>query len=107
MAQEFRPGEIVPQAGIYTITHDPAHAGMPHDVTVIKGRRFPSCRHCTVSASNSPTPRTMSARLLTSRRRMRRRSNRYLIEQGARGRQNQPRPAPNNDAGTAVSSHIS
>jgi hypothetical protein len=24
MAQEFRPGEIVPQSGIYTITHDPA-----------------------------------------------------------------------------------
>jgi len=31
---------------IYTITHDPAHADMPHEVTVIKGRRFPTCRHC-------------------------------------------------------------
>jgi hypothetical protein len=29
-----------------TITHDPAHADMPHEVTVIKGRRFPTCRHC-------------------------------------------------------------
>jgi hypothetical protein len=46
VAQESRPGEIVPQSGIYTITHDPAHAGMPHAVTVIKGRRFPTCRHC-------------------------------------------------------------
>ena len=46
MAQEFRPGEIVPQSGIYTITNDPAHADTPHDVTVIKGRRFPTCRHC-------------------------------------------------------------
>jgi hypothetical protein len=46
MAQEFRPGEIVPQSGIYTITHDAAHADMPHEVTVIKGRRFPTCRHC-------------------------------------------------------------
>ena len=44
MAQEFKPGEIVPQSGIYTITHDPAHADMPHEVTVIKGRRFPTCR---------------------------------------------------------------
>jgi hypothetical protein len=26
--------------------HDPAHADMPHEVTVIKGRRFPTCRHC-------------------------------------------------------------
>jgi hypothetical protein len=26
---------------------DPAHADMPHEVmTVIKGRRFPTCRHC-------------------------------------------------------------
>jgi hypothetical protein len=31
----------VPQSGIYTITHDPAHADMPHEVTVVKGRRFP------------------------------------------------------------------
>jgi len=46
MAQEYKPGEIVPQSGIYTITHDPAHADMPHQVTVIKGRRFPTCRHC-------------------------------------------------------------
>ena len=46
MAQEFKPGEIVPQSGIYTITHDAAHADMPHEVTVINGRRFPTCRHC-------------------------------------------------------------
>jgi hypothetical protein len=24
----------------------PVHADMPHEVTVIKGRRFPTCRHC-------------------------------------------------------------
>ena len=29
------------QSGIYAVTHDPAHADMPHEVTVIKGgRRF-------------------------------------------------------------------
>jgi hypothetical protein len=44
MAQEYRPGEIVPQSGIYTITYDPAHADMPHESTVIKGGRFPTCR---------------------------------------------------------------
>jgi hypothetical protein len=42
----IQPGEIVPQSGIYTITHDPAHADMPHEVTVIKGRPFPTCRDC-------------------------------------------------------------
>jgi hypothetical protein len=46
MAQEFKPGEIVPQSSIHTITHDPAHADMPHEVKVIKGWRFPTCRHC-------------------------------------------------------------
>jgi hypothetical protein len=42
MAQGYKPGEIVPKSGIYTITRDPAHADMPHEVTVIKGRRFPN-----------------------------------------------------------------
>ena len=46
MAQDYKPGEIVPQSGVYTITHDPVHADMPHEVTVIKGRRFPTCQHC-------------------------------------------------------------
>jgi hypothetical protein len=46
MAQEYKPGQIVPQSGVYKITRDPVHADMPHEVTVIKGRRFPTCRHC-------------------------------------------------------------
>jgi len=45
MAQEFKPGEIVPQSGIYRITHDPSHTD-PHEVTVIEGRRFPPCHNC-------------------------------------------------------------
>jgi len=47
MAQQFKPGQIVPESGIYRITHDPRHADMPHEVTVIKGRRFPTCAQCT------------------------------------------------------------
>jgi hypothetical protein len=46
MAQEFHPGQIVPESGIYRIRHDPQHADMPREVTVVKGRRFPTCRHC-------------------------------------------------------------
>jgi hypothetical protein len=45
MAQEFKPGEIVPQSGIYRITHDPSHMEA-REVTAIEGRRFPPCRHC-------------------------------------------------------------
>ena len=44
--QSRRLGEIVPQSGVYTITHDPIRADIPHEVTGIKGRRFPTCRHC-------------------------------------------------------------
>jgi hypothetical protein len=35
-----------PQSGVCALTHAPIHADMPHEVTVIKGRRFPTCRHC-------------------------------------------------------------
>ena len=46
MASEYKPGEIVPQSGIYKISHDRDHPDMPHEVTAVKGRRFPTCRHC-------------------------------------------------------------
>jgi hypothetical protein len=36
----IQAGDIVPQSGIYTITHDPVHAEMPHAVTVIKVADF-------------------------------------------------------------------
>jgi hypothetical protein len=46
MAQEYKPGQIVPQSGVYKVTHDPVHSDILHKVTVIRGRRFPTCRHC-------------------------------------------------------------
>jgi len=46
MTQEYKPGQIVPQSGVYKVTHDPVHADILHEVTVIRGRRFPTCRHC-------------------------------------------------------------
>src|ERR1700738_1595673 len=33
------------RSGIYTVTHDPGHA-REHEVTCIKGRKFPPCRNC-------------------------------------------------------------
>jgi len=41
----YAPGEKVPHAGIYAVTHDPRHA-REHEVTCIKGRKFPPCRNC-------------------------------------------------------------
>jgi hypothetical protein len=75
MAQEYKPGEIVPQSGIYTITHDPAQADMPHEVTVIKGRRFPTCRHCKGISFELAHAPSMLAKSTISKRRMRRPDN--------------------------------
>jgi hypothetical protein len=40
MVEEYKPGEIVPQSGVYRITRDPVHGDVPHEVTVIKGGGF-------------------------------------------------------------------
>jgi hypothetical protein len=45
MSQEHRPGTIVPESGIYTVTHDEGHT-QRHDVTCIAGEQFPPCRGC-------------------------------------------------------------
>jgi hypothetical protein len=36
----LRPGDEVHVSGLYTVTHDPAHAGV-HEVICIKGKIFP------------------------------------------------------------------
>jgi len=42
---EYKPGDIVPESGIYTVTHDRNHR-QPHDVTCIKGKKLPPCSGC-------------------------------------------------------------
>lgn len=42
---EFKPGSIVPVSGIYTVMHENDHMGA-HEVTCVKGNRFPTCRTC-------------------------------------------------------------
>jgi hypothetical protein len=54
VAQHYRPGEIVPQSGVYTITHDPVHADMPHEVTVIKAGASRPAGIAKASGSSSP-----------------------------------------------------
>jgi hypothetical protein len=41
----YKPGDIVPQSGIYNVVHDPKHH-LAHDVTCIAGRKFPPCNGC-------------------------------------------------------------
>jgi hypothetical protein len=42
---EYKPGDIVPQSGVYRFFHDPGHAG-PEDINAVKGELFPTCNHC-------------------------------------------------------------
>ena len=42
---EYKPGDLVPELGVYRVIHDPNHT-QPHDVTCIEGRKFPPCRDC-------------------------------------------------------------
>ena len=46
MAQEHCSGQIVPESGVYRVTHASAHAGVLLQVRLIKGRRFPICPYC-------------------------------------------------------------
>lgn len=41
----YKPGDIVPDSGIYKVTHDYVHHET-HEVTCVKGERFPPCNHC-------------------------------------------------------------
>jgi hypothetical protein len=42
--KKYRPGDIVPESGIYRVVHD-AHRLM-HEATLLNGQRFPICRRC-------------------------------------------------------------
>jgi hypothetical protein len=41
----FKPGQKVPQSGIYDVIHDPQHT-QKHQVTCVHGEPFPPCNHC-------------------------------------------------------------
>jgi hypothetical protein len=42
---EYKPGDVVPQSGVYRFVHDPGHAE-PEEITAVKGELFPICQHC-------------------------------------------------------------
>jgi hypothetical protein len=41
----FKPGQEVPNSGIYRVVHDPNHRA-EHEVTCVYGKPFPPCNHC-------------------------------------------------------------
>jgi len=42
--KRYRPGDVVPESGIYRVTHE-SHRLM-HEATLLEGQRFPICRQC-------------------------------------------------------------
>ncbi|HXB21256.1 MAG TPA: hypothetical protein VNV88_07745 [Candidatus Solibacter sp.] len=44
MKKKYRPGEHVPESGIYRVDHD-SHRLM-HEATLTRGVRFPQCLQC-------------------------------------------------------------
>jgi hypothetical protein len=40
----YKPGETVPEAGIYRVTH--YRHRMPHEVTIVDLETFPACHKC-------------------------------------------------------------
>ena len=47
MPKKYRPGETVPENGVYRVTHE-SHRLM-HEASLHKGDRFPVCRQCKTS----------------------------------------------------------
>ena len=45
----YKPGDTVPQTGVYDVTHDNLDGQEhtpPHPVTALRGKLFPPCRAC-------------------------------------------------------------
>jgi hypothetical protein len=42
--RKYRPGDVVPESGIYRVMHD-SHRLM-HEATLLEGQRFPLCKKC-------------------------------------------------------------
>jgi len=45
MPEQYKPGDKVPQSGIYKVVHDTVHKE-EHEVTAVVGEPFPPCNDC-------------------------------------------------------------
>jgi len=70
--QSFKPGQFVPESGIYRVEHE-RHRLM-HEATLLEETRFPVCRKCGIAV------RFSLVRIVESRKILPFRSNPILIE---------------------------
>src|SRR5262250_2942225 len=63
---QFQGGQVVPESGLYRVTHQLMHIGARDEYMLIRGRRFPTCPYC----------RPVSYELLQSHERYRRHRSR-------------------------------
>jgi hypothetical protein len=73
MTQPLCAGEVVPESGSYRVQHEPTHAAAAVVVTLIRGRRFPTCPHCTAICFELVASHEADWRLRSLRRRGQRR----------------------------------
>ncbi len=48
--ERFSPGATIPNSGIYSASHT-GHPKPDHEVTCIRGKKFPACRECGAKAA--------------------------------------------------------
>jgi hypothetical protein len=41
----YKPGNKVPESGIYKVNHDRYHTAV-HEITAVRNEVFPPCSHC-------------------------------------------------------------
>lgn len=102
MDKSYHPGDSVAKSGLYHAHHEAAHPGANSEITLIRGRKFPSCPHC----------HTVSFELLSddelSQRGSRRKRHRRSRQNGSRvkelGRPGQAALLPTSSVGTVQNS---
>lgn len=77
MTQRLRAGEVVPESGSYRVQHEATHAAAAVVVTLIRGRRFPTCPHCHAIGFELVYSHEADWRLRSRRREPRRRRARW------------------------------
>src|SRR5262245_35975004 len=68
MVQAYKPGQLVPESGIYSISHEPQHTDMSREIIVLSTDAFRAVEAVKQSVSCSCMRPSMLARSIICRR---------------------------------------